>query len=289
VTATFHRITVRVRRDGVDVRARRGFWAFDRAQAARVATHAPAVPTPVQEALGSIAGRGRADRYVETWVGMQRGDDGRTRLRLVWEPVRAVPADRRAGAERVLLVATTADGGEVFRGHVPESDDGPAGPQQAIFDAAPGSLVLRLVVQDATGGTLDQETLRVDAPDLTGPAPQLSTPRVHRARTARDVRIIAGEADTVPVAAREFSRSERLLIRFDVHAPGSERPQPAAALLNRTGQTVVDLPVSPATAGGTHQIDLGLSSVPPGDYLIEISVTSELGTARELVAFRIGA
>lgn len=93
----------------------------------------------------------------------------------------------------------------------------------------------------------------------------------------------------MPPSAREFSRRERLLIRFDVHAPGSERPQPAAVLLNRTGQNVVDLPVSSATTGGTHQIDLGLSSVPPGDYLIEISVTSELGTARELVAFRIGA
>jgi hypothetical protein len=88
---------------------------------------------------------------------------------------------------------------------------------------------------------------------------------------------------------REFLRTERLLIRFDVQGAGAERPEATAALLNRTGEKMVDLPVSPASTGGTHQIDFGLGGVPAGEYLVEITATGEGGSAKALVAFRIGS
>jgi hypothetical protein len=93
----------------------------------------------------------------------------------------------------------------------------------------------------------------------------------------------------VPTVGREFSRAERLLIRFDVYSNGSETPTPTAVLLNRAGQKVLDVPVSPATGGGTHQIDLGLNQVPSADYLIEITVTGQGGEAKELVPLRVGS
>ncbi|MND04197.1 hypothetical protein D3C83_243550 [compost metagenome] len=48
-----------------------------------------------------------------------------------------------------------------------------------------------------------------------------------------------------------------------------------------------DVSVTTATAGGTHQINLGLASVPAGEYLVEITVKTASGEAKELVPLRI--
>jgi len=46
--------------------------------------------------------------------------------------------------------------------------------------------------------------------------------------------------------------------------------------------------VTAATAGGTHLIDMSLATIPPGEYVIEITVKGATGdTAKELVAFRV--
>jgi hypothetical protein len=141
---------------------------------------------------------------------------------------------------------------------------------------------LRISVEDASGGgVLDNEVRDIIVPDLTSPDPSLSTPRVFRARTARDFQMTARDADAVPVATREFLRTDRLLIRFDAY--GAEAP--AATLLNRNGQKMSDLPVAPTTTGGTHQIDFGLGGIPPGEYLIEISA----GKAKELIPMKVGS
>jgi hypothetical protein len=152
------------------------------------------------------------------------------------------------------------------------------------FETAPGKVELRLTVQEAgSGGTLDQEIRTIDVPDLTTPQTAISTPRVYRGRTPRELQTAAADANAVPVAAREFSRTERLLIRFDVYAAGTEKPEATAALLNRAGQKMSDVPVTPAQAGGTHQINLGLGTVPAGEYLVEITV----GDVKELIPLRV--
>jgi hypothetical protein len=120
-------------------------------------------------------------------------------------------------------------------------------------------------------------------PDLTTPEAALSTPRVFRARTARDFQALAADATAVPLAGREFSRSERLLIRFDVYG----NALPSAVLLNRAGQKMADLPVAAAAAGGTHQIDVGLGAIAAGEYLIEITAKGGLGDVKELVPIRV--
>ena len=88
-----------------------------------------------------------------------------------------------------------------------------------------------------------------------------------------------------PTVGREFSRTERLLIRFDVYGNAT----PAAMLLNRNGQKMADVPVAAAAAGGTHQIDLGLGSVAAGEYLVEITAKGATGEAKELIPLRIGS
>ena len=87
-----------------------------------------------------------------------------------------------------------------------------------------------------------------------------------------------------PIAGREFSRTERLLIRFDVYGTAAA----TAALLNRGGTKMADVPVAQASAGGTHQIDLSLAPIAAGEYLIEITAKGPSGDAKELVPLRIG-
>jgi VWFA-related protein len=310
----FHEIKVRIKRPGVEVRARRGYWALTAADVTRAENPTPDLAKPVAAALATLAAASpQSGKYVRTWVGTERGENGKTRVTIVWEPLPQPPGVRREQPGRVSLLAANAAGDLVFRGTSPDAalasartaapanDVGltsvraPAAaaatvPQQLVFDAAPGTIELRMTVQEAgTGGTLDQEIRTIAVPDLTAPGVAISTPRVYRGRTARDIQVVAADGAAVPVATREFSRTERLLIRFDAYAPGSEQPQPTAALLNRTGQKMSDVPVTAAATGGTHQISLGLSSVPAGEYLVEITVKGTGDEAKELVPLRVGS
>jgi VWFA-related protein len=302
----FHEIRVRVRRPGVDVRARKGYWAATAEDVIRAST--PAAPTaskPVQQALASIAPAVQSSRYVRTWVGTAKGENGNTRVTFVWEPLPGTPGVRRDQPGRVALTASGANGTLVFRGRVPDNNPAPPaatpgaasrtttpapragaapastalGPQRIVFDAPPGRMELRIGVEAIGGGLIDSEIQDIVVPDL-GASSGYSTPRVYRARTARDFQAIAKDADAVPTAGREFSRADRLLLRFDVYGGAT----PVAALLNRNGQKMADVPVGPAVVGGTHQIDFGLGAIPPGEYLIEISLTE---STKELVALRV--
>ena len=49
-----------------------------------------------------------------------------------------------------------------------------------------------------------------------------------------------------------------------------------------------DLQVSAAPGGdGTRNIDLSLATLPPGEYVVEITATGEGEPAKELVGFRM--
>lgn len=276
----FHEITVNVRRRGVDVRGRRGFWAAtaDDVRRAETAAAGPSTPSAVSAALATIATPVQSTQVIRTWIGTGRGENGRTQVMLVWEPIPGPPGARREQPGRVAVIAATAAGDLLYRGQAT---------QPLVFDAPPGPVEVRLTVEGATGGTIDNDIRRLEIPDLTSPQAAISTPRVHRARTARDIQAVIRDAAAVPTAAREFSRTERLLIRFDAYAAGGAMPAVTAALMNRSGQKMADVPVAPATAGGTHQIDLGLASISPAEYLVEITVKAGDGEKKELVAFRV--
>ena len=95
------------------------------------------------------------------------------------------------------------------------------------------------------------------------------------------------DPDAVPIAAREFSRTERLIIRVPAYAPDGA-PHVSARLLGRSGSALRDLHVEPPrSAGGWFQIDLPLAGFAPGEYSIEIGATSPAGEAKDLLAFRI--
>jgi len=279
----FHEIEVRVDRPGVRVRARRGYWAATEADVLRAATPVERVPAAIENALASIAAPVQARRYVRLWVGAARGDDGRTRVSLVWEPQPAPPGVPREPAEQVMVTAVTAGRDLLYRGRSPESAGGTgAGPFEVSFDADPGVIDLDLDVEGAGGVLLDSETRQFEVPDLSSGRIAMSEPRVFRARTARELRDVEADPAAVPTPGREFRRAERVLIRFDVYGGPAA---PVAALLNRTGGHMADLPVTPASAGGMYQIDVGFGAVPPGEYLVEITVPG--GEAPTLVPLRV--
>ncbi|HJR58875.1 MAG TPA: VWA domain-containing protein, partial [Vicinamibacterales bacterium] len=82
----FHEIKVNVSRRGVNVRARKGYWALTEEDIARVlAPPKPEAPAAVTKALTSLA-EPPGGRPARVWIGTARGENGRARVTFVWEP-----------------------------------------------------------------------------------------------------------------------------------------------------------------------------------------------------------
>jgi VWFA-related protein len=289
----FHEIKVRVRRPGVRVRARKGYWAYTAADAARAtAPPKPEPPRAIESALAAITQSSRGARVVRTWIGTERGTNGRTKVTFVWEPLPRVPGQSSRQSEqpaRVSLTAAGPDGSPYFRGRVPsQAAMVPTGPTRISFEAQPGKLELRMSVEGTSAEVLDTEVREILVPDLSSTRTALGTPEVFRARTVRELQQLKADPAAAPVAAREFSRADRLLLRVPAYGPADGAPKLTATLLNRAGQSIRDLPVAASALPAVSEIDLMLASLPPGEYLVEITASGEGGDdVKELVGFRI--
>ena len=174
----------------------------------------------------------------------------------------------------------------------PASPAGPAAESaggRITFQAPPGPLQLRMSVEGAAGQVLDSDFRDLVVPDYAKAEPLLSVPALYRARTQRDVNLLSTDANPRPSTAREFSRTERLHVRFQAYAPGGGAAAPTARLLNRGGSRMSDVAVRAATARGPadFEADIPLASLPAGDYLLEVALPSETAPVKQLVAFRV--
>ena len=278
----FHEIKVNVKRRGVDVRARKGYWALTKEDVARIlAPPKPEAPEAVTKALTALAEPpgGRPARF---WIGTTKGNDGQARVTFAWEPgATDGPAARDvAAASSVQLTALAPDGRPLFRGDVPKAEG------SVTFDAPPGQLQMRLRVEGEQGQVLDSATRELTVPDYTQVQVSLGTPRIYRARTARDIQVIRSNPATAPTVDREFSRTERLLIRVDGYAPGGITPSVSGRLLNRGGSSMADIPFT-STGPATFEAELPLSALAAGEYLIELNASTDSGKAQDTIAFRI--
>ena len=300
----FHEIEVRLKREGLRVRAREGYWAVTVRDVERsLVTRAHEPPKAVDVALSALA-EPRRGRLVRTWVGTSRAENGRTRVTFAWEPTEA--RGRRDTASRVLVTAMGDTGGAYFRGRVPEQNRSsgrgttrrrsrrevvaPLVATRVEFEADPGTMQMNLAIEGEAGEVLDRDRDEIVIPDFTGPDVVLSTPYFVRARNALELKTLVADWNALPTVSRDFRRTDRLLLRFDVYAPGDAAPDMEANLLNRGGDTMFPLDVVAAEDGGaSRQVELAPAFLPPGEYIIEIRATLGDGEASEMVAFRLGA
>ena len=276
----FHPIRVRVKRPKLEVRARKGYWASTAEDVSRAANPALATPAPILGALAAVAAPNQDGRQVRSWVGVGRGPEGKSRVTVVWEA--STVASRANAVAQVTITATRASEGTVFEHPPAELTAGT--PQRVSFDVGAGSLDVKIVLTDREGNIVDRETRSIDVPEYAGEKAALGTPRFYRPRTPREFQALTADAEAIPVVTRDFARTDRLLIRVDAYMPADSTASPTAAILSRTGRRMFEVPVTPAAVGASHQMDLTLSPLPPGEYLLEVATTNGL---RQLAAFRV--
>lgn len=230
---------------------------------------------------------------IRTWFGQSAGDGNATTVAFVWEPAPRVPSGRGAMIipARVTMSVTTMDGTPVFDGTTGPSGRGaslaPGERPELTFNATPGTLLVQMDVLDPAGRVLDH-----DVRDLTVAAfPKtvaFGTAAVFRSRSLRDVSaILADSAAIAPVAAREFSRAEHLVVRIPLVHEGAE-PDVTVRLQSRFGAAIRDLTATRvATIGTTIQVDLPLAPLASGRYALVFSARNSLGSATESVDFGV--
>jgi hypothetical protein len=209
---------------------------------------------------------------------MSPGADGKTKISFVWSPTPAVPGARRESVTSVSLLAGGANSELHFRRKaIP--------PGRVEFEVPPGPIELEIAVEDASAEVLDREIRKINVPSL-GLGLTLSTPELFRGRTLPEWQSLVADAKAMPVIEREFRRTDRLLVRVGAQSAGGT-PVLTARMLNRDGGEMSVLPVTPAGFGTLSHIDVPLSPLPPGDFLIEIIAKDGGEQASTFVAFRV--
>jgi VWFA-related protein len=278
----FHPITVKTTRKGADVRVPTGYWSPLSSEWRSWLDKASAPPTPIVSTRAL-----RRSRFVDTWIGFQRQDDGKFDFLFTWEP-NALGAALRSRPKQVLLKVSTPDGNTLFEQPIQAIGlpGEPSSGDRALVPVASGRLQIDLSILAADGTQVESAAQDIEVPAPRGTIPIVLQPQFVRTRTAREFRSLSADPTAAPTPARVFSRSERLLIRVPAYNPDGAAVTTTVGVVNLRGQTIRPLDPLPLS-GNIPQFDLPLAFLAPGEYSIDVKVTSPTGNTRQLVGFRI--
>lgn len=281
----YHEIKVSVKRKGVELRARKGYWAMSPDDIARsTAGSGPGLPADVAEALASVSQPERG-HPVRTWVGFDRGDDGKSLVTLVWE---AAPNTSAADApEQLSVIANFVTGDLLYRGKVVRDAAALTPSGRITFSSKPGAVRLRLSAEGAGGQLIDSEEKEIVVPDYTKVGPTVTPPLVFRARNVRELQQIRQSTNALPTTARQFSRAEQLLVRFRAYGPAGTAPTVTVRLLNALGEAMSTLPAPEARPDGSYDVPFSLGGLAAGNYIVEIESAVGDQKSRTLIGIKI--
>ena len=221
----------------------------------------------------------RPERALDLWIGASLAADRTTDVVVTWT---ARPQANAAELTRGTIAIVAQGAGEK------QTFEAPLDAHQLAFKVAPGALQIHATVRDSQGQTADEDMRQVDVPDFVRAKLALSSPAVLRARNPMELRSLRADKATTPFAGREFTRTDRLFIRFSVYGEAARQADVSARLLSRGGGALLALPVTgPAAAGAPYEIDLPLASVARGDYLIEVAARAGDDHTETLIPLRI--
>jgi hypothetical protein len=269
----YHKIEVKVRRPGVEVRARSGYFApsLTDVDAAKKKAEADAAPPEISKALSTLVDAPHLTISGDLWAGAEPGADGKPKVIVTWTS--------RDGKEDAVSVRASGADGQVYF-------DGPLRSNRTEFAAAPGAVKIRRSLLDADGSVSDNAETTIEVPDFASAPLSIGAPVLFRARTPLQLRAIQSDPDPMPFAGRQFERTDRVLLRFGVFGPSAKDATVTATLLSRQGAKLAALPLKAATTGH-YEIDLPIGSVARGEYVFEIVASHGADHAKSLVSFRV--
>jgi VWFA-related protein len=272
----FHQIKVTVKRRGLDVHARSGYWSPSTAEIerARVAVEASAVAPAVADAFAALTA-GDSPRTADIFAGTRPIADRRVQVTLAWARRSNDPAHMPS------RVTVTAKGnGVVYEGDVRA--------EGTTFDTDAAPLQLAFTVLSADGEVLDREVRTLDAPKLFDVPLVFATPTVYRTNTAAQARAMQQPVTAVPIdARREFSRTDRVFVRVPLAGMSASTAVVTARLIDRRGATRASLTARRVASEDTWQIELPIGSIGIGEYAVACDAESGDDRAGTIVPFRV--